>query len=400
MLVRSSHRGHVLAVALAGAPAGADAAAPFEPPPVAHAAVLSEPPPVAGVRLRWHAPAGTCPAEGPLQARVQALVDGSTQGLDAVAVVVAPRSAEREGRWRLDLRLRWAGGTDDRVLHAGDCAALADATVVLVAVLAAPLAASRRLTAVPARTPDAPSWPPAPAISTDGPLVDELDPPEPLLSPSSVLPAPASPPPVSLTSVSLTSASLPPASPVSPSLPQRRGTFARVAGVAGWGALLPGGDFGVALALGGLLRRVRLEGAATFLPARARTLADGTGGTMALAAGALRACPRLLGPTLELSLCGAVEAGASWSRSVGVTPPRRSAGPWFALALGGALDWWFSPQIALHLGVDVLFAPVTTRYALGEQDLFGSRQVLVRGALGLTFSLAQQKPREAEKQRR
>ena len=30
---------------------------------------------VAGVRLRWHAPAGTCPAEGPLQARVQALVD-------------------------------------------------------------------------------------------------------------------------------------------------------------------------------------------------------------------------------------------------------------------------------------------------------------------------------------
>ncbi len=340
---------------MAWAPAGADAAtqAPDGAAPVRAAD---------HVTLRWSAPAPECPDELELALRVRSLLGASPVQLDAVARVqqlpVPPGAANG---WRLDLDLRWAHRGDVRTLYADDCQALADAAVVLVAVLAAPLFAAQRL-----------------AGARDWTAADVID-----------VPADA----LAATSSSAASTSMPePALRGSPrsldrGLP-RRGPFMRIASALGYGAL-PRGDFGVTVAAGGLLPRLRLEAAATFLSLQGVSLPDGSGrgGTIGLAAVTARVCPRFLGPPVELSLCGALEAGVTSARSVGLTPPQRSMGPWLALGLGGALDWWFSPQVALHAGIEGTVAPVLTAYRLGDERLFTPQRLGVRAGLGLTIAL-------------
>ena len=344
-----------LAVLLAGAPASA---APDEP---------------AATVLRWRAPAG-CPAEDRLRGRID-LLAGAAPGLTADAEVHAP--AQGDPRWRLDLQIRWARGHDDRTLYASSCDALADATVVLVAVLAAPLAlADRFVPPVTATTPaPAPLVPVAPA-----PVIVEPTPP------------PAEP--------DITAPVEPPARVRAAVVPfvRRRGPFARVAAVAGFG-VLPRFDLGIQLAAGALLPRLRVEGALLLLPAQRELLADGSGrgAAPAFASAAVRVCPRFLARPIDLSLCGALEGGVSWGRSTGVEPVGRGYGPWLALALGPALDWWFSPQVALHLSLEAVGAPVSTTYSLGPQIIDGGRPFGVRGGFGLTFALTQQKPGRPEK---
>lgn len=332
------------------------------------------PPPPGGVVVRWQAPAG-CPSEEVITTRVRGLLGAAPLDLDAIASVQRQPGVPREQSWRLELKMQWAGGSDERVLFARDCPALADATIVLVAVLAAPLVNAPRLASEPVVAP---------------PVVAELP-----VEPVESLPIEPVEPAADVAS----SAIVEPTRAPEVITERRRGAFMRVAGVLGYG-FFASGDFGVALAAGGLLRRLRIEGELTFLPARARSLSDGTGGTMALAAAAVRVCPRFRGPALELAVCGAVEAGGSWSRTSGLTPARGDSGPWLAFALGGALDWWFSPQVGLHLGVDGLGAPVVTSYVLGPQPLFEPRRFLVRGAIGLIFSLGSWNPGRPEKQRR
>lgn len=342
---------------LAAAPASA---APDDPDPV----------------LRWRAPEG-CPAEARLRGRIDGLLAGVAPGLTADAEVHAPMPDDP--RWRLDLQIRWARGHDDRTLHASSCDALADATVVLVAVLAAPLALADRFTPPVIVTPPGPTplvpaapAPVAPAPEILAPTV-EPDTAGPFERPVRVRPAP-------------------------PRFVRRRGPFARVAAIAGYG-VLPRFDLGIQLAAGALLPRLRVEGALLLLPPQTQVLADGSGrgAVPAFASAAVRVCPRFLARPVDLSLCGALEGGISWSRSVGVDLERRATGPWLAFALGPALDWWFSPQVALHLAVEAVGAPVSTTYSLGPQVIAGGRPFGVRGGFGLTFALAQQKPGRPEK---
>lgn len=319
-------------------------------------------PPGRSVQLHWSAPAGPCPGEPELVARIDALVGDAALQLDATASVQQLATPAPGGEpWRLDLRLHWSYRSDTRILHAHDCSALADATVVLVAVLAAPLIAADRL------QPAVPADPPAdqpPRAASDN-LILRDDP-----GPTASGPAP------------------PPLRRTRRRDARRRGPFAGLRAVAGAGAL-PRGDFGLALALGSLRPRLRIEGAATYLALQSANLGDGSGrgGTVALATAALRVCPRFLGPPVELSLCGALEVGLSWANSVGLTPPRRTAGAWLGLGLGGALDWWFSPQVALHAGLEGTAAPLFTAYRLDGNVLFTPSRVGVRGTLGLTIAL-------------
>ena len=351
-----------LATGLAGLlVAGPALAAPGEPDPAV---------------LRWRATDGRCPAEARLRARIDALA-GAAPGLSADAEVHAP--AHDDPRWRLDLQIRWARGHDDRTLHASSCDALADATVVLVAVLAAPLALADRFVPPVTATPPA-ATPVVPAA-----------------------PVPAAPAPMILAPIEDLDAAGPPERPArAPRAPtrfvRRRGPFARVAAIAGFG-VLPRFDLGIQLAAGALLPRVRIEGALLLLPPQTEVLRDGSdrGAVPAFASAAVRVCPRFLERPIDLSLCGAIEGGVSWSRSVGVDPERRARGPWLAFALGPALDWWFSPQVALHLAVEAVGAPVTTTYSLGPAVVAGGRPFGVRGGFGLTFALAQQKPGRPEK---
>lgn len=323
------------------------------------------------VELRWQAADARCPAVGELVARIEGLLVGAAVGLEADARVQPPGA---DPRWRLDLELRWPGGTDERTLHAHSCSELADATVILITVLAAPLTMAHNFVAPAADVAptSASAAPVAAPVST--PTVDEEL--EPLLA-APVIPAPAG---------NLTR---------KPS-PRRRGSFARVAAIAGYG-ILPRQDLGLQLALGGLLPRLRIEGAVTYLPGQAAILSDGRGATHSFAAGGLRVCPRFLGRPIELSLCGGLEVGARWGHSIELMPVRRAAGPWFALSLGAALDWWFSPQVALHAGFEGLGAPVDTAFSIGGEGLGGGRHFALRGVLGLAFALTQQKPTRPEK---
>ncbi len=368
--------GHGRAVTIVGLAALGLVAAPA----LVHAepAAVNEPAVNGPVVLSWRAVDRRCPDEAALRMRVDALLDGAAVGLVADAEVHAPEPGA--ARWRLDLQIRWARGSDDRTLYASSCGALADATVVLVAALAAPMALADNLGSVPLP-------PPGPTVVTPAPA--------PVIAPV-IAPAiaPASPEDAGPDLVA-------PTAPVRapwPAVARRRGAFARVAAVVGHG-VLPRFDVGVQLAAGALLPRLRLEGALTVLPPQAAELADGSGlGAVAgFAALALRACPRFLGAPVELSLCAAVEGGLSWGRSVGVSPERRAVGPQLGFALGPALDWWFSPQVGLHVGVEVVGAPVTTTFALGEQPIAGGRHFGVRGIFGLSFALAQQKPGRPEK---
>ncbi len=308
------------------------------------------------VSLHWNAPAGPCPGEPELLARIDALVDAAPLQLDATAWVQQLAVPTPAGEaWRLDLRLQWSQRSDTRILHARDCSSLADATVVLVAVLAAPLAAAGHLgpaTDLPAREP---------------------------LEPFALADEPTSRSSRTATPLQLRRSRRRAA--------RRRGPYAGLHAIAGAGAL-PRGDFGLTLALGGLRPRLRLEGAATYLALQGVSLRDGSGrgGTIGLATAALRLCPRFLGPPLELSLCGALELGLSWANSVGLSPPRRSTGAWISVALGGALDWWFSPQVALHAGLEANVAPLFTAYRLDGGVLFTPSRVGLRGSLGLTIA--------------
>ncbi len=327
------------------------------------------------VTLTWRAPTDACPDEAVLRARIAGLIASAEVQLTADAHIVPPAPAEP--RWGLDLKIDWARGHDERRLYAVDCSALADATVVLVAVLAAPLALTDNFVTTPSPPVFAPTpVAPAPLIATSPPQpvsVDaDLEPATPTVRPATVRVAPRS--------------------------LRRRGPFARVAAIAGYG-VLPRVDVGVQIAAGALLPRLRLEGALTFLPPQAAELGDGSnrGAVPAFASASVRACPRLFGAPLELSLCGALEGGLSWGRSLGLTPQRRAAGPWLALALGPAVDWWFSPQVALHATVEAVAAPISTAYSLGDQPIAGGRHFGVRGAFGLTFALTQQKSGRPEK---
>lgn len=314
------------------------------------------------VTLRWDAPDPECPDQSELASRLRSLLGADPVQLAASARVQRLPAPGAVDEWRLDLELRWAHRDDLRTLHAADCRSLADATVVLVAVLAAPLAAARRFVDSHAKPADAPPELRAPEIAAP----------------------PAAP-----------AAESPPASPRS-SLrwPRPTGPFMRIAAALGLGAL-PGGDFGVTVAAGGRLPRVRLEAAATFLSPREVSLSDasGRGGTISLAAVAARACPRFLGGALELSLCGSLEAGVVPARSVGYDPQRRSQGPWLAFGLGAAIEWWFSSQVALHAGAEGLVAPVLTTYRLDDERLFTQRRLGLRAGLGLTIALTSPRDR-------
>lgn len=107
------------------------------------------------VQLRWQVSDDRCPGADELALRIDNLLAGAALDLQATAHVQPPRPGA-DARWRLDLQLRWARGSDNRTLHANNCTDLADATVILVAVLAAPLAMTRNF------VPSVPPLPPAP----------------------------------------------------------------------------------------------------------------------------------------------------------------------------------------------------------------------------------------------
>jgi hypothetical protein len=281
------------------------------------------PAPADRVALRWEAPEGCPPAD-----RVTAEVDrllGPNGARPPKALDVSARVTEDAGGgFLVHLEAPGEGGAREREIKGVSCAAIADATALIIAMMIDPAAVA----AAP------PSPPPPP-------------PPSPAPSPPPSSPPPPAPPPS------------PPRPPPAPAAPGIRPSFRLLA----WA----GADFGtfqtVAFGVGGaavmVVGPVRIELGARGLPPRAVVVPahPSTGGEVSLAAGTLAACyvSTSQGRSFELGPCGGLEVGRLHAAGFGVDAPGAGNAVWSAATFGPHFAWAPIRWLALVLRAEAVF---------------------------------------------
>ena len=305
---------------------------------LAAAVTLSAPAPdaAAGPALTWSAPTG-CPDQAWVRSRMHRYLAGE----DPLALDVAGRIELSETGYRLWLSIDGS----PRTLEGHDCARLAEAAALIIAVAADPVAVANTVenvaeggfaepspepTEVPARS-ETTGPPPRAAVSTEAPPS----------TPSS--PEPAQP----------------------PSSNQTRTSNRRLSGgirprLGVGGNALPAAGIGVGAV--GLLRgtlpwRIQLGG--TFWIPRTVDLGEqaDVGARLWLAAGGLDGCwePRVR--TLFGLVCGGLELGALGGSGRGTGIQTRSeAQLWVASTLSGGLGWAIARRLALVLEAQMVVA--------------------------------------------
>ncbi|WP_437939657.1 hypothetical protein [Sorangium sp. So ce341] len=265
------------------------------------------------IDLRWEAPDG-CPPADEVRSEIDRLLGTSAQRQPiAVEIAVARRGG---ARLRLDLRIR-APVPGERAIHGDDCAAMARAAALIVAMSIDPDAAARNAAAQPAQ--------PARPQARGGDGAAAPPPPVPGRAPRSPPPAASPPPPA---------ASRPPP-------PDERGVEGAL-----WlsaqveQALVPA--IGIGVAAGGGLRVgwLRADAAAGVVPSSSGRI-DG------LTAGAefrlwfleADACARALGLPLGVYVCALGRQHWLLARGRDVDEPFTRTAPIFAAGLGALLEW-------------------------------------------------------------
>lgn len=272
------------------------------------AAWLTAPVDPPAIALEWPTVAG-CPTQTEVvDAATRLIAGGQPRPVRATAALTRAGAT-----WTLALAVE-AGGTQHRELASPDCAALAQATAVILAVAAEPLQVATRIDAAP------PAQAVAPAIVED-PLELEVAP-------------------------GLRRASPPP----QPRGRAQLGLF--VHGGAGLGPtkrMTPGLAAGLAV----VWPRVRLELRATYWgPAALRLARLATvGADVRLATGGLRGCPLLVRGAVTLQLCAGLEVGATIASAVGLTTDYAPRALWAAASLAPGLRW--RPRRWLGLGLEI-----------------------------------------------
>ena len=312
-------------------------------------------PPDGAVTLAWPTVAG-CPGQPEvLAATTRLIAGGAPRAVDAVATLA------RDGAgWTLRLTLHDADGTQHRVLTSSRCAALAEATAVILAVAAEPLQVTTHLVD-PTRDP---SPPPAPSIAALPPLAAD-----PLASERAPVPMPPERPAPQLRRT------------------PRIGLFVQVgAGIGPSPRFVPGLAAGVAL----LWPRLRLEARATYwsraeLPQPGQ--AASVGAELRLASGGLRVCPTLVRRMFALQLCGGLELGAEIADAVGVAnrAPREL---WAAAGLAPGFRWRPVQWFAAGLEVEGVAPFVRHAYAIAgaAEDLHVTPRLGLRTLATLEFN--------------
>lgn len=282
--------------------------------------------------LEWSAPDGCPPREAVLDA-LDRLRAPAAAPRTAPTRVSAAVERQTDGRWSLDLEVGAGDAASRRHVVAATCEQL-----VSVAALVTALSLDASSTAPPP-----PPSPRAPAV------------------------APAAPP------RRVRRAS----SPV---------RFAARAEVGVDVGALPGPSAGLGLTVSVAWRRLRVEASFRYALPRAAVNAEGYGGDVALAAGALRGCYVLHRGRLEPRLCGAVEGGAMLGESVGLPQVGAGSSPWWAAFGGAALGWSVAPRLALVASVDVGAPLSSPRFVIGGLgEVHRPSAVLVRGAVGVEW---------------
>ena len=317
----------------------------------------------------WQAPPADCPAPAEVDARIRTLLGDRRLDLRADARVQAVPTG-----WEVRLRVHWRSHTDERVLSASDCRSLADATALLIAVMADPLEVSSQTAAA---THGEPSVPPTPQPTTPQPTI-----PEPWLPPASAEPAPSSVPPVP------SPVPRPPPVPDAARAPLDRGLALELGPTIDHGSL-PGHVPGP---MAGLVWRgpwLRLLASGLYLPPRgvvgpSPAAAEGRAQLAALRVGA---CLRLGGRRVEVPLCAIAEAGVAWGTRFGVDADRRALDPWSAIGAAAGVSLPLTPWLALSARVEGLGSLTRIRYVDGARLLHQAAPLVVRGTIGFEIPL-------------
>lgn len=314
--------------------------------------------PAQGETLVWEAPPSACPGAPEVRERLQRLL-----GRDTTLVRAEARVRERASRWRVELALQWQGHRDVRTLEADRCDTLADATVLLVASAADPLAVLDRTTAQP--------------------VEDELGVPEP--PPAREVDPLAEPPRATLGDAA------PPAPSASPEprgvpRPRDRGPFLATLGLLDLGTL-PRIGAGLAASVGWRWPRARLFAEGTYLPAQRVTSAAPHARRARVQLGMARvgACGRPHVRTVELPLCAGAELGGTRATGFGERGDLEQLDPFFALFAHGGVAIALMPSLAAVGRVEVAVPVAFSEYLFGDEQLYRARPVVVRVGLGLEF---------------
>jgi hypothetical protein len=267
------------------------------------------------VVLHWAAPS-ECPAEGAVRAEMDRLLGPSSARPPAPIPVAATVSLEDQGEWHVRLETPGDGAPRIREIHAATCAAIADATALILAMMIDPEAAS--------------AAPPSPAKSPPVALT-----PPPIAPPRVPVEAPRSPPP-------------PP--PITP--PPATPTSLRIAALAGLDtASLP--ELAASLALGAsfVYGAQRFEAGIAYYPSRKGTVAarPGTGGNVDLLTGSVGTCRHFGSGAIEVGPCVGVELGRLHASGFGVSNPGEGSTLWAAVQGGGVLSVRIVSRLALVL---------------------------------------------------
>lgn len=303
------------------------------------------------VELRWNAPED-CPDAASVTARLDEYLGHATATGEPARVDAEVRRLG-DGPW--ELTLRFEGRPEDpRVLTNATCEGLAEAAVVVVAIVVTPDAAE------PVQ-PSEPSEPTVPALPRE---------------PAPEPPAPAPTPVASTAAADRESA--PPARPVELSV-------AALAGV-GFGPVPVGFAIAPALAVTGPRWRVALS--AIYEPPRSLRLADlpESGSDLMHWAIGPEACwlPRVR-PRLAIPVCGGVELGRLEATPVELVDGRPRRSPWAAATVAVGLRARVHPRVALWLAPSavVTLTPARVRVEGEPAPLFRTAPVGVRGLAGL-----------------
>ncbi|MBA3548325.1 MAG: hypothetical protein H0T76_17730 [Nannocystis sp.] len=321
--------------------------------PLAALVLLAEGP----VTLEWRAPE-ECPDREVVLAGLAGLVEVADDAADPTprTRVRATAVTRRIGEvYQLDLRIQTTSVALRRRLVTEDCATLAEATALLVAIVLDPLEVTAQVSSEAAE-------PRSRLPADDLPLAVGV-PAEP--------PAAASPP-----------AALP-RRPAPVVVPVRRTTpLVRLDAAIDAGAT-PGvtGDVGGAI---GLLRpRLRLELHGLYTVPRALHVGTQQVGRLARWALGFRGCARIVQRRLEVPLCLGLEGGQFLATGAGITVrPLDARPPWLAGLAGLGLIWSPVPRLGLGARADLVVAPFRAPFTVGGQVVHTPEVVGVRVGLG------------------
>lgn len=306
--------------------------------------------------IEWDASQAGCPSQAEVDERVAVLL-----GPHPASVRAHASATEYSTGWQATLRLSWRGHTDEQTLRGPDCASLADAVTLLVAVMADPVQTARTLHERSLVPPPPRVVPPLLPVAA---AEQRADAPAPRRDAGEPTPAPAE----------------------SVIAPHDTGPSLAVSGMVDVGST-PRAAPGVALSFAWRRRRWRAQLEGFYLPpvAVASSAPYASRGRVQLAAARVGGCTRLGSIRWEVPICGGAEGGGVIATGFGLDGRGNTLKPWLAGTLSGGLlvrlNHWFSIAARLEAVVPVFRG----RYQYGDDLLHETAPVAARAGLGVEF---------------